>query len=50
MELKEALKIVEAYQEWRQGKTDKMPYIPPEITTALDVLIKFCKDGTPKSH
>ena len=39
MELKQALKIAEAYQDWRLGKVQQMPYSPGEFTQALDVVI-----------
>jgi len=46
-ELLKAIRILEAHQKWRQGKTDEMPFTPSQLTEALDVLINHVKHSLP---
>lgn len=43
MELKQALKIAEAYQDWRLGKVQQMPYSPGEFTQALEAMMEVIR-------
>ena len=43
-----ALEILKHHQRWRLGEIDEMPYKPLEITEALDVLLLFVDEVSPK--
>jgi hypothetical protein len=43
MELKDAIKVLDYHQRWRQGIEDDMKYTPSQLTTALDLVLEQVK-------
>jgi len=43
MDLKDAIKVLDYHQRWRQGIEDDMKYTPSQLTTALDLVLEQVK-------
>lgn len=43
MTKEQTIKMLLEYNKWRKGKTDIMPYLPSEISKAIQAAITFLK-------